>query len=183
MNVILAKIEPAISALKNEEGVRSVIADRILAAMKQMEKKNVPAISSKIKFRRGPDDDCADAGDECNQKMKTLEGQLAAAEVLARALSAKGSESGMFWLPSSIAEGIRLCRAAEINVSSYVWEMLLQREVTIALRHRAAHKAVMALSLSKDADQFTLCVFEQDFAVVQQRIVPFAKFKFVFNFI
>ena len=174
VNAILMRLEPTINCLKNEEGIRSISVEKILSAQKQLEKKSQPAIVSKLSFRRHAEDQTADEGDLVLSKLKSTEDQLASAEVLARALCAKSAEAGMFWLPTSIEEGIKRCVAASVELADYIWEALLQREIAIQVNLGQPGKIMAVLRMQPSDELYTIGHLKSDRSAAQQRLTMHA---------
>lgn len=134
LNGVLAKYHPMVSSVATEEGVAALNADILHKSKLVLERKAAPATCERLRTRRETVDEVADEGNKVASMAEKLTQQLDAMEFLARGLSAKSSgEGGMFWLPSTIEDGIKRCVSADVRLPASMKRFCVHRQVDVAL--------------------------------------------------
>ena len=156
-NQLVARIEPLVSSLANDEGLKALTVEKVASASSLLEKRCAAASVAKLTAKRGDElDDVAKQGQALATKLHELTSKYSAVEFLARALTAKSAEAGMFWHPSAIREGISRCADAGVDIAGWAFEQCVHRELILLWRPEKICDLPNILKSQKVEGMFTL---------------------------
>ena len=156
-NQLVAKIEPLVGSLANDEGLKALTVEKVASASSLLEKRCAAASVAKLTAKRGDElDDVAKQGQALATKLHELTSKYSAVEFLARALTAKSAEAGMFWHPSAIREGISRCADAGVDIAGWAFEQCVHRELISLWRPEKICDLPNILKSQKVEGMFTL---------------------------